>query len=114
VKTANGWIDAPPIPGTLVCNIGDMLDRLTGGVYRSTPHRAKNTSGRGRLSFPFFFDPAFEAQIVPLPEHAARATDDSAARWDRANLHAFTGTYGDYLLGKVGKVFPDLKRDVIA
>jgi len=32
VKTAHGWLEAPPIPETLVCNIGDMLDRLTGGT----------------------------------------------------------------------------------
>lgn len=110
VKTPDGWIDAPPVPGTLVCNIGDMLDRLTGGVYRSTPHRVLNSSGRSRLSFPFFFDPGFDAQVVPLPGHTA--SDDSTQRWDKANLHAFTGAYGDYLLGKVGKVFPDLARDV--
>lgn len=110
VKTPHGWIDAPPIPRTLVCNIGDMLDRLTGGVYRSTPHRVRNTSGRSRLSFPFFFDPGFDAQVVPLPGRAAH--DDSAQRWDKASLHDFAGTYGDYLLGKVGKVFPDLARKV--
>ncbi len=114
VKAPNGWIEAPPIAGTLVCNIGDMLDRLTGGLYRSTPHRAKNTSGRERLSFPFFFDPGFAAQIVPLPERAARVHDDRETRWDKESVHAFSGTYGEYLLGKVGKVFPDLKRDVIA
>lgn len=108
VKTPNGWIDAPPIPGTLVCNIGDMLDRLTGGYYRSTPHRVKNVSGRSRLSFPFFFDPAFDAEIVPLPAHAAR--DDSAERWDQANVHAFSGAYGDYLMSKVSKVFPELAQ----
>jgi isopenicillin N synthase-like dioxygenase len=113
VKAPGGWIDAPPVPGTLVCNIGDMLDRLTGGLYRSTPHRAKNTSGRGRLSFPFFFDPGWEAKIVPLPAHA-KAQDDRETRWDRESVHDFRGTYGAYLLGKVGKVFPDLKRDVIA
>jgi len=106
VKTPSGWIAAPPIPGTLVVNIGDMLDRLTGGVYRSTPHRVLNASGRSRLSFPFFFDPAFAARIEELPGRVAG--DDSAERWDRANLHAFAGTYGDYLIGKVGKVFPDL------
>ncbi|HXC55886.1 MAG TPA: 2-oxoglutarate and iron-dependent oxygenase domain-containing protein [Rhizomicrobium sp.] len=114
VKAPDGWTEAPPLPGTLVCNIGDMLDRLTGGLYRSTPHRAKNTSGRGRLSFPFFFDPAFAAKIVKLPLHGGQARDDRETRWDKESVHEFTGSYGDYLLGKVGKVFPDLKRDVIA
>lgn len=108
VKTPRGWIEAPPIEGALVCNIGDMLDRLTGGTYRSTPHRARNVSGRGRLSFPFFFDPGWDADIAPLPH----ARDDSAERWDRANVHAFSGTYGDYLLGKVSKVFPELAAGV--
>jgi isopenicillin N synthase-like dioxygenase len=110
VKTPEGWIEAPPIEGTLVCNIGDMLDRLTGGVYRSTPHRVHNASGRARLSFPFFFDPGFDARIEPLPGQVAR--DDSSERWDKSNVHAFAGTYGDYLLGKVSKVFPDLARRV--
>lgn len=111
VKTPTGWIEAPPIDGALVCNIGDMLDRLTGGVYRSTPHRVRNVSGKSRLSFPFFFDPGWNAEIVPLPAAAAR--DDSGERWDRANVHAFSGTYGDYLMSKVSKVFPDLARDVV-
>jgi isopenicillin N synthase-like dioxygenase len=110
VRTPNGWIEAPPIPGTLVCNIGDMLDRLTGGVYRSTPHRVRNVSVKSRLSFPFFFDPGWDAEIVPLPAHA-NAQDDSTERWDRANVHAWSGTYGDYLLGKVAKVFPELASD---
>jgi len=111
VRTPRGWIDAPPIEGALVCNIGDMLDRLTGGAYKSTPHRVKNVSGKSRLSFPFFFDPAFDAEIVPLPQ--ASASDDSAERWDRANVHAWSGTYGDYLIGKVSKVFPELARDAV-
>ncbi len=109
VKTPQGWIEAPPIAGALVCNIGDMLDRLTGGFYRSTPHRVRNVSGKSRLSFPFFFDPGWDAQIVPLPAHAD-ARDDSSERWDRANVHAWSGTYGEYLLGKVAKVFPALAR----
>ena len=112
VRSARGWIAAPPIPGTLVCNIGDMLDRLTGGLYRSTPHRARNRKARGRLSFPFFFDPGFDAQIVP-PPLGVNMQDDRDTRWDRESVHAFNGNYGDYLLGKVSKVFPDLKRETI-
>lgn len=111
VKTQHGWIDAPPIEGTLVCNIGDMLDRLTGGYFRSTPHRVRNKSGRERLSFPFFFDPALDAEVKPLPSHSAHLRDDRDTRWDRTSVHAFRGTYGDYLLGKVSKVFPELARD---
>jgi isopenicillin N synthase-like dioxygenase len=115
VHTPGGWIDAPPIAGSFVCNIGDMLDRMTGGLYKSTPHRVKrNTSGHDRLSFPLFFDPNFEARVQRIEGLAgAEALDDSAARWDRANVHAFSGRYGDYLLAKVSKVFPQLRDEVL-
>ena len=117
VRTPQGWLDAPPLPGTLVCNIGDMLDRLTGGTYRSTPHRVRNASGRERFSFPLFFDPDFTARVTPLPQHARidpdRVAADRSARWDGASVLApFDGTYGDYLLEKVGKVFPQLRAGV--
>jgi isopenicillin N synthase-like dioxygenase len=112
IAAPEGWIDAPPVPGTFVCNIGDMLDRLTGGWYRSTPHRVRNLSGHGRLSFPFFLDPGFTAEVPPLPGRAS-AGGDGTRRWDGQDLRAFTGTYGDYLLGKVSKVFPQLRRDVL-
>jgi len=102
------WIDAPPIPGTFVCNIGDMLDRMTGGWYRSTPHRVRNLSGNERLSFPFFFDPDFAAEVPPLPGRAA-ADAGGVSRWDGQDLRAFSGTYGDYLVAKVSKVFPELR-----
>jgi isopenicillin N synthase-like dioxygenase len=111
VRSGDGWIDAPPLPGAFVCNIGDMLDRLTGGWYRSTPHRVRNLSGRDRLSFPFFFDPGFTAEVPPLPRRTARDSD-GVTRWDGQDLQAFTGTYGDYLIGKVSHVFPDLRRRV--
>ena len=93
---------------------GDMLDRMTGGLYKSTPHRVRiNTSGHDRSSFPLrplFGDPDFDARIEPI---RTPQTDDAASRWDGASVHEFDGTYGDYVLAKVGKVFPDLKRDVL-
>lgn len=107
VKTPTGWMDAPPLPGSFVCNIGDMLDRMTGGYYRSTPHRVRNESERGRLSFPFFFDPNFHARVTAI-EPSREVSDDRAERWDGVSVHEFSGTYGDYVLAKVSKVFPQL------
>jgi isopenicillin N synthase-like dioxygenase len=107
IKTRAGWIAAPPIPGTFVCNLGDMLDRMTGGRYRSTPHRVRVPASRGRLSFPFFFDPNLDARVAALPG-LSPLSDDRYERWDQQSVHSFEGTYGEYLIEKVSRVFPDL------
>ena len=113
VKSGGGWIPAPPIPGAFLCNIGDMLDRMTAGQYKSTPHRVQNVARRDRLSFPFFFDPNFDARIAPIVKpDASVVSGDRGERWDRASVHEFEGTYGDYLLAKVSRVFPQLRRKV--
>ncbi|MGH9212034.1 MAG: isopenicillin N synthase family dioxygenase [Acidimicrobiales bacterium] len=123
VRTHQGWQAAPPIPGSFVCNLGDMLERMTGGLYRSTPHRVRSPGTADRVSFAFFFDPSWDAEVAPLPvsastESTASVTspgpdDDVADRWDGASVHDFRGTYGDYLLTKVAKVFPDLGGQVL-
>jgi isopenicillin N synthase-like dioxygenase len=102
------WHHVDPIPNTFVCNIGDMLERISGGRYKSTPHRVANVSGRQRLSFPFFFDPSWDARVTILPANDSGASTDSHDRWDGASVFDFEGTYGDYLTAKVSKVFPDL------
>ncbi|MEO0469806.1 MAG: 2-oxoglutarate and iron-dependent oxygenase domain-containing protein [Bacteroidota bacterium] len=107
IKSQDNWLEAPFIPNTFVCNIGDMLERLTKGIYVSTPHRVRNRASSGRLSYPFFFDPSFDAMMKPLPI-VRKAKTEAASRWDGANVHDFDGTYGEYLLEKVAKVFPEL------
>lgn len=62
-----GWIDAPPVPGAFVCNIGDCLMRWSNDVYVSTPHRVVNLSGRERKSIAFFCDPNHDAEVACLP-----------------------------------------------
>jgi isopenicillin N synthase-like dioxygenase len=114
VRSRSRWVAAPPVPGSFICNIGDMLDRMTRGLYRSTPHRVRNPAPRDRLSCPFFFDPNFFARVQPIDLPSGEAPpDDWAERWDHASVHAFQGTYGDYLLHKVGKVFPELQQAVL-
>lgn len=109
VRTDDGWIEAPPIAGTLVCNVGDMLERLTGGRFVSAPHRVLNRSGQERLSFPLFYDPDFDALMTPAVERTPALAGRRLSRWDGVDPKAFSGRYGDYLQAKVGKVFPSLK-----
>jgi len=95
------WIDVPPEENVLIVNIGDMLDKLTEGRYRSNPHRVLNASGKMRLSYPFFVDPSWDAQVVPLPLEGTPPADDVSRRWDASSVHVWEGPYGDYLTTKV-------------
>ena len=66
VEDVNGeWLQAPPIDGTLVVNVADLLARWTDGAYKSTPHRVVNSSGKERLSIVLAFDPNPETVIDP-------------------------------------------------
>ncbi len=114
VKTKTGWIEAPPVENSFICNIGDMLDRSTRGLHRPTPHRSLNSSGQSRYSYPFFFDPNFDAPIKPVDLSQTDISEPSySERWDNTNIHTYEGTYGEYLIAKVSKVFPQLRKDVI-
>lgn len=56
VLTRDGqWIHAPSIDGTLVVNVADYLQRMTNDKYVSAVHRARNVSGKERVSIPFFW-----------------------------------------------------------
>lgn len=61
------WIDAPPIPGTFVVNIGDLMARWTNDIFASTYHRVANFSGRARYSLPCFIGANPNALIEALP-----------------------------------------------
>ena len=64
IKNINGdWVHAPPVEGSLIVNVGDLLSRWTDGIYRSTMHRVVNTSGHERLSLVFAFDPNYDTVI---------------------------------------------------
>ena len=59
------WVAAPPVEGSLVVNIGDLLARWSNDRFRSTLHRVVNRSGRQRLSIPVFYDPDSSAVVDP-------------------------------------------------
>lgn len=66
-----GWLPINPPPGALVCNIGDMLQRLTNHVLPSTTHRVVNPAPErrafSRYSTPFFlhFEPEYLIRTLP-------------------------------------------------
>jgi isopenicillin N synthase-like dioxygenase len=66
VRARSGeWVTAPPIAGSFVVNIGDLMARWTNDRFVSTPHRVVNSSGKARYSVGVFFDPAFDTVIDP-------------------------------------------------
>ena len=68
VRNVKGeWIDAPPIEGTFVVNLGDMMARWSNDRYLSTPHRVISPLGVDRYSMPFFAEPHPDTRIECLP-----------------------------------------------
>ncbi|MGF1527309.1 MAG: isopenicillin N synthase family dioxygenase [Candidatus Competibacterales bacterium] len=98
------WLVAPPIDGTLVVNVGDLLARWTDGVYISTPHRVVNTSGRERLSLVLAFDPdpdtVIDSREIFGPDHlgaqpATTCGDYLLWRFERAFAYRQSASHGE-------------------
>jgi len=86
---AGEWIDVPPIPGTYVVNIGDMLELWTNGAYVATSHRVRKVKEE-RYSFPLFFNVDYYTEVKPLPQFASRDGKQRPAL--RAGEHLFAQT----------------------
>jgi isopenicillin N synthase-like dioxygenase len=84
------WVDAPPVEGSFVVNVGDLLARWTNDRFRSTLHRVINASGRERYSIATFYDPTYGATVDPR-ELGASAHD----------LKYQPVAAGDYILGRI-------------
>lgn len=94
VLTKDGeWVKAPPIPGTLVVNIGDFLMRLTNDRFKSTVHRVYNRTTADRYSMPFFFGFNYNETCSVLPQCIGL---DNPAKYEPIScgeVSAFPGTY---------------------
>ncbi|GAA3845522.1 isopenicillin N synthase family oxygenase [Saccharothrix violaceirubra] len=93
VRSGDGWIDAVPVPGSFVVNIGEMLEIATGGYLTATRHRVVSPPvGVERYSVPFFLGPRLDAVVEPidLPPDLAAAARGVAQDADNP-LHAAFG-----------------------
>lgn len=102
VRAPDGrWLDAPPVPGSFVLNLGDLMPLWSNGRFKSTPHRViNNRTGRDRYSLPFFFDPGMETIIECLPGCTGPG---NPPRYEAMR-------YGDYLMERIDKNYDYRKR----
>jgi isopenicillin N synthase-like dioxygenase len=100
IRLADGsWLPVSPKQGELVVNVGDMLQRLTNNVLKSTTHRVRNPSpdrrGRSRYSMPFFLHFRPDLRIETLPQCVGA---------ERPDLYPQAITANDYLLQRLREI----------
>lgn len=95
---AGEWIDAPPISGAYVINIGDMLEAWTNGVFTATTHRVRKVA-QERYSFPFFATCDYDTVVEPDPRLVSA---ERPARYGRL-------ISGEHLFAQTARTFGYLK-----
>lgn len=95
-KDLGSWIDAPPVPGAFVVNIGDLFARWTNDRYVSTLHRVINVSGRERYSVPFFFtgNPLHKVECIPTCLDEGELPRYPAVTVEQHQIECYRRTYG--------------------
>ncbi|MGB3736393.1 MAG: 2-oxoglutarate and iron-dependent oxygenase domain-containing protein [Ilumatobacter sp.] len=122
IDPSGNWIDVPSIPGTLVMNLGEMLQAMTGNYFVATPHRV--LAATDRMSAAYFHGPSLDTELSPMPM-APRFLDAVAAS-ERHRTAGFmasaeqtatgtgdmasathTSTYGEQLWNYFSRSYPD-------
>lgn len=107
VQRGGEWVDAPPVPGAFVVNIGEMLEYATGGYLIATNHRVVSPRyPDDRISVPYFFNPALDATLPLIALPAELAAQARGVTQDPANpIHA---RYGENALKSRLRAHPDV------
>lgn len=107
VERNGEWVDAPPVDGAFVVNIGELLEYATGGYLKATNHRVISPKAPGeRISVPFFFNPALDAKLPLIELPAELATEARGVTDDPNNpIHSL---YGENALKSRLRAHPDV------
>ncbi len=107
VERDGEWVDAPPVSGAFVVNIGELLEYATQGYLRATNHRVISPRFPDeRISVPFFFNPALDARLPIIELPAELAAEARGVEDDPTNpIHA---TYGENALKSRLRAHPDV------
>lgn len=107
VQRDGEWVDAPPVPGAFVVNIGEMLEYATNGYLIATNHRVVSPAApEDRISVPYFFNPALDTRLPLIELPAELAAEAAGVTQDPANpIHAL---YGENALKSRLRAHPDV------
>ena len=107
VQRGGEWVDAPPVEGAFVVNIGEMLEYATGGYLIATNHRVISPRAPGdRISVPYFFNPALDSRLPLIELPADLAAHARGVTQDPTNpIHAL---YGENALKSRLRAHPDV------
>jgi len=67
------WVSAVPMPDSIICNIGEVMQILSGGEYLSTVHRVQRPAA-GRISAPYFWNPSLDVLVEPIKSASSCST----------------------------------------
>ncbi|MEO6571004.1 MAG: 2-oxoglutarate and iron-dependent oxygenase domain-containing protein [Ilumatobacteraceae bacterium] len=108
VQLGDELVDATPMNGALILNIGEMLQIATDGYLRATKHRVISPPpGRDRLSVAYFYNPRMEATMQRIPLPAALAAEAPGGQNARPGDTIFSN-YGDNWLKFRLRSHPDV------
>ena len=101
------WVDAPPVPGAFVVNIGELLEYATQGYLVATNHRVVSPRfPDDRISVPFFFNPALDKRLPLIELPPELAAEARGVTQDPSNpIHAL---YGENALKSRLRAHPDV------
>ncbi|APF33813.1 oxidoreductase [Microbacterium sp. AISO3] len=107
VQREGEWVDAPPVPGAFVVNIGELLEYATDGYLIATNHRVVSPRyPDDRISVPFFFNPALDARFPLIELPAELAAEAKGVTKDPSNpIH---GVHGENALKSRLRAHPDV------
>ncbi len=98
IYNRDAWIPVPPIAGTLIVNIGDIVQVWSNDLYRAPLHRVVASTSRDRYSVPYFYNPAYAATYAPLPFVNGKQAEPlySPINWGHFRFHRQHGDYRDF------------------
>eukprot|EP01083_Nonionella_stella_P070565 188874_1 len=110
------WIDVVPQKDAFIVSVGDLLDRMSYGIFKSRKHKVI-TQNQDRFTAVLFYDPSWDCEMKYLPiddgldSMSVSDVLERETRWDQTAYKELSGRYSDFLAQKVKRVFPDLLKD---